>query len=154
MNFFELTLCLLILLWLEAFTDATDYLYKKTTKQIFGTLTHSLQLITFASFAAFGMLMGYECRFGTGHFNWIVLLYTIIGYILFRIAIFNLIYNKLIGQPALYIGTSNLYDRVLNWIISKLGIKNIQVFEMIYGLVIMLALFFGCSFIIDTINRL
>jgi hypothetical protein len=154
MNFFQLILCLLILLWLEALTDATNDLYKQTSKKIYGFLTHSSKLVMFGAIGLFSMWLGYACRFGTGHFNWIAFAYIIIGYILLRIAVFNAIYNLLTKRPILSLGTSNVYDNILNWIIKILGINGIKYFEMIYGLIIMLSLFFGCSFLIDALNRL
>ena len=154
MNFFQLILCLLILLWLEAFTDATDQLYKQTAKKIYGFLTHSAQLIMFGAIGLFSMWLGYACRFRTGHFNWPAFTYIIIGYVLLRIAIFNAVYNLLTKRPILSLGTSNIYDNILNLITKILGIKDIRYFETGYSLIIMLSLFFGCSFIIDAINRL
>jgi hypothetical protein len=154
MNFFELILYLLILLWLEAFTDATNDLYKQTAKKAYGFLTHSSQLVMFGAIGLFSMWLGYACRFGTGNFNWTAFAYVIIGYTLLRIAIFNAVYNLLTKRPILSLGTSNIYDNILNWITKILGIKDIRVFETIYGLVMMLSLFFGCSFIIDALNRL
>ena len=154
MNFFELTGSLILLLLLEDITDVTEYLYKSTAKKIYGFLTHSAQLIMFGAIGLFSMWLGYACRFGTGHFNWIAFAYIIIGYILLRIAVFNAIYNLLTKRPILSLGTSNVYDNILNWIIKILGINGIKYFEMIYGLIIMLSLFFGCSFLIDALNRL
>jgi hypothetical protein len=154
MNFFELTGCLILLLIIEDIWDATDYLYKQTAKKIYGIITHSSQLVMFGAIGLFSMWLGYACRFGTGHFNWSAFAYVIIGYVLLRIAIFNAVYNLLTKRPILSLGTSNIYDNILNLITKILGIKDIRVFETGYSLIIMLSLFFGCSFLIDALNRL
>jgi hypothetical protein len=157
MSFIQLFIWVLSLLLLEAMWDGNDFIYHKTAKQIYGYTSHIMQLLLFASIFMFGMKIGYLCGFGTGHFNYTALLYVLLGYATLRVSIFNVVYNKFVGNPAMFIGTSNLYDRLLNLIIrllQKCGLTDIRYFNMVYGNILVLSFFFACWFINDAINNL
>lgn len=49
------------------------------------------------------------------------------GYVLLRIAIFNIIYNNFKGNKVDYLGSSDqIWDKPLSWILSKISNKWIQ----------------------------
>jgi hypothetical protein len=162
-----LLVCLIILLALEAVWDSCEYLshnwitedvrIQRIRRSFFSLVSHSAQLLTFAGFAAFGMYVGYVCNFMRG-FNWLAFGYIILAYVLFRISIFNPMYNKMTGAPVLTIGTSNFYDRILNKIIEILqrwgGMKDVRTFETIYGNVMVLCFFLATCAVIGAINNL
>jgi hypothetical protein len=136
MNFFQLSGYLILLLLLEAITDVSNDKYKQTGKKLFGFITHSAQLIIFMAIYGFGKL--------TADYSIIMLLYTLVGYILYRIALFNVTYNVMARKYVLTIGTSNVYDIYL---LTPLKKVTGGYFEMIYCVIMGLSLFFACYMI-------
>ena len=124
---------------------------------MFGLISHSTQLLLFTSFTVFGAYVGYVSSFMTRNFNWVVVGYVLLAYVLFRISFFNVVYNKLVGQSLLSIGTSNIYDKILNWIIKmmkKIGVQDIRYFEMIYENGMVLCFFLACCAVIGAIHNI
>jgi hypothetical protein len=136
MNFFQLSGYLLLLLLLEAITDVSNDRYKQTGKKLFGFIQHSAQLAMLMGFYAFGKL--------TADYSILQSLYTVTGYLLFRIAGFNLMVNGMKKQDALFVGTSNFYDvYILTFISNITG----DYFNLVYSTIMGLALFFACYMI-------
>ena len=114
---------LLIALFLIIFEAVPDGLADRGKKALAGVLESVyLIVITLVIFALFNgiILSKLALSLCDGYVIWRVL----VGYALLRFAIFDLIYNLVRGNlPLSYIGTTKLFDRALNKIISKLKIS-------------------------------
>lgn len=66
--------------------------------------SHPVQLTTFIMFALIGF---YTAKIKGQWWKWFPIFF---AYVFFRFAIFDAIYNLVIGQDLLYIGTQSLYD--------------------------------------------
>jgi hypothetical protein len=49
----------------------------------------------------------------------------LIGFILLRFAIFDIIWNLSAGKSIFYIGTTKCYDKTLQWLVDRIGIGSL-----------------------------
>ena len=112
---------LLIALFLILFESIPEALYDRGKKTLSGVLEFIyLIVVTFAVFAVFnGLILR-----SPDTCLWRVL----VGYVLFRFAIFDLVYNLIRGNRLSYIGDTKFFDRKLNWLIER--------FKVAMGLII------------------
>ena len=52
------------------------------------------------------------------------------GFILLRFALFDIIYNLIIGEPIFYVGSTKIYDKIWSWFFRWSGIPRDHFFAM------------------------
>jgi len=137
-NFLVILVSLHLILILEALVDA--FVYKSWTKPLvkyYGKYYHILQLVLFLIIFMFGFWFGYKlsCAFVSNNLVYALelyyiplnLTYTLLVYILFRLSIFNIIYDKYSGQTG--IGKTDLWDEFCNYLHNK--IKTLKFYKII-----------------------
>ena len=100
---------LLIALFLILFEAMPEGLYDRGKKTIVGLTEFAYRaVVTLIIFAwATGWIVFYPHPEG--------FLDTIIGYVLFRFALFDFVYNAFAGNNLFYIGTTKIYDKFFGW---------------------------------------
>lgn len=103
---------LYIAIFLVFFEAAYEGLAFRGKKTLSGVV--ELIYLAFITVIVFSWSTGNSFVFGTGEF-----FYVIIGYVLFRFAIFDLVLNPIAGWPIFYIGNTKLSDKGLYWLATK-----------------------------------
>jgi len=91
---------LLLIIILEAVYEALRDRGKKLPSGILEGLSHAIMLVGIISLQTSPI--------------WYLI------YILYRYAIFDFVYNSMVGKDPLYLGNTKLYDKALNWILDKI----------------------------------
>ena len=105
---------LILAIFLIVFQAVPDGLYDEGKKTLAGVLKSIyLAVVTIITFAFITGVYFVPDRH--------VFLVTLAGYLLMRFSLFYVIYNLTRGLPIFFIGTTKIYDKVLNWFFKKTG---------------------------------